>query len=162
MIFVTVGGGPYYSFDRLLKKMDEISLKGKYKIVMQTGCSSYVPQNAEYFKFDSMERMIDYYKKAHAIVAHTSGAPVMYARNFNLPLILVPRMEKFGEIFDDHQLKTAKRMENENMVEVVYDVNMMENSLEDSLAKRGKKWVSTGGRGKVIERIKSFLEGVGE
>ena len=160
MIFVTVGGGPYYGFDRLVKKMDEIALKEKYKIIMQIGCSSYMPKRAEYFRFDSMERMIGCYKKAHAVVAHASGAPIVYARNFNLPLVLVPRTEKFGEIFDDHQLKTAKRMEGADMVEVVYDVNVMEKALLDSLSKKEKKWVSTGDREKVIERIRSFLEGV--
>ena len=158
MIFVTVGGGPYYGFNRLVKKADEIAAGGKLEIVMQTGCSSYKPKNAKYFKFAHMEDMLDYYKKADAIVAHASGAPTIYARKFNLPLILVPRMAQLGEIFDDHQYKTAKQLEFEDMVEVVYDINDFEKAVEKSLMKKGRDWPVSRDRQNVIQCIKKFIE----
>jgi len=157
MIFVTVGGGPYYGFNRLVAKMDEIAAKGTFEVVIQSGCSTYVPRNAQYFKFTHMEDMLNYYKKADAIVAHASGAPVIYAREFNLPLILVPRLVELSEIFDDHQLKTAKRLEAESMIELVYDIKNLEYKIHRSLEKKEKGWPETNEREIVVNSIKNFL-----
>ena len=157
MIFVTVGGGPYYGFDRLIKKMDDIAAKNRFKILMQTGCSAYVPKHSDYFRFDSMEKMLDHYKRADIVVAHASGAPTMYARDFSLPLVLVPRMPGFGEIFDDHQFKTAKRLEGESMIEIIYDIENTEEALIKSLAKKGKIWPSSHERKTVVTYIKEFV-----
>jgi len=157
MIFVTVGGGPYYGFNRLIKAMDEIAKKKKCEIVIQTGCSGYAPRSAPFFKFTRMDKMLEYYGKADIVVAHASGAPVMLARDFSIPLVLVPRMSELGEIFDDHQYKTAKKLENNAMIEIVYDIKNMEKALENSVLKKGMPWPKGEGRDKVIKLLRAFI-----
>jgi UDP-N-acetylglucosamine transferase subunit ALG13 len=60
MIFVTVGNCRY-SFDRLLRKMDEIAGKIDEPVVIQRGHSDYQPQNAEFFGYVPFDRALDYF-----------------------------------------------------------------------------------------------------
>jgi len=159
MIFVTVGGGPYYGFNRLVKAMDDIAGRKKYNIVMQIGCSSYVPAYASFFKFTEMSKMLQYYMKADVVVAHASGAPVIYARDYSVPLALVPRMAEFGEIFDDHQHKTAKKLENHPMIEIVYDTEDIEKALEKSILKKSLTWPASEGRETITKLLYDFING---
>jgi len=158
MIFVTVGGGHYYGFNRLVEAMDRISRQVACEVVIQNGCSSFIPKYANYFKFTEMGDMLNYYKRADVVVAHASGAPIMYAKDFNIPIILVPRMPQYGEIFDEHQYKTAKRMESYEMVESAYDIKDIPDALSRAFEKKNKKWIKTEEKREVIKEIKNFVK----
>ena len=157
MIFVTVGGGAYYQFDRLIKKVDEISEKQGLDIVAQIGCGKYEPRYARYFRFTSMSDMINFYGNASLIIAHASGAPILYARDFNLPLIIVPRMKEYKEIFDNHQYITAKHCELFDMIEIVYQINDLKEAINVSLQKK-RLWVPSFSRQVVIEHLREYTQ----
>ena len=44
----------------------------------------------------------------------------------------MPRMKKYGEHYDDHQLEGAEELENDGM-NVIYDIKDLENTLKYSM-----------------------------
>jgi len=148
MIFVTVGMH-YQGFERLIKKMDEIAEKIEEKVIMQIGCTKYQPENAEFFDFvDADEKILDLFKQARVIVSHAGAGTLLVALSFGKPIIVVPRLKKFGEHVDDQQLELADVLSEAGKVIAVYDVEKLEEAFKnvDKLAfvnvEKDKKLIS--------------------
>jgi len=122
MIFVTVGTLRTYGFERLIKKMDEIAGTIDEKVIMQIGCTEYEPQNAQYFRFMLKEDMNKIYNDSNLIVCHSGIGSILTVLQFEKPFVLVPRMKKYNEHIDDHQLEISKELEKEMQLNVAYNI----------------------------------------
>lgn len=127
MIFVTVGTSKL-SFDRLLEKVDFLikEKKIKDKVIMQIGNSSYEPKHAEWFRFESYEKMKDLMKKSEIIITHAGVGSILTAMIMKKKLIVVPRTKKYNEHVDDHQVEFSKHLNKEYGVTVVFDIKDLE------------------------------------
>src|SRR4030042_3156603 len=104
-------------FDRLLKKMDEIASSTHEEVVMQIGHTNFRPQNAKWFDFTTEEGIKEWCKKARVIVTQPAMS-ILDAQEQGKPVIVVPRLKKYGEVIDDHQSDFAKELENAGKVTV--------------------------------------------
>ena len=109
LIFVTLGTQKF-QFDRLLKYIDEQIENGKIKekVFAQIGNSSYQPKNYEYKEFLDKEEFNKKIKASKLIITHSGVGTIIASINENKPVIVVPRLKKFGEHVDDHQLQIAE------------------------------------------------------
>jgi UDP-N-acetylglucosamine transferase subunit ALG13 len=130
MIFVTVGTHTQ-PFNRLLEKVDKLVEKRviKEKVIAQVGYSTYRPRNYEYFTFTSEEKILELNKKARLIIAHAGVGSIITALQFKKPIIVVPRLKKFGEHIDDHQVQIAIAFEREGKVLACYQIDELEDVL---------------------------------
>jgi beta-1,4-N-acetylglucosaminyltransferase len=150
MIFVTVGMH-YQSFDRLIRRMDEIAAKIDEEVIMQIGSTSYEPKNAKNFRFlDADEKIQELYKEARVVVSHCGAGTILSVSQFNKPLVLVPRLQEFGEHIDNQQLELAEALAERKGIEVVYDVEALEHALNEVQLPEYD-------RGKDRERLINFL-----
>ena len=117
MIFVTVGSRQY-PFDRLFKKLDELCEKKiiKEKIFAQIGTSSYKPKYYEYKDFISPEEFDECVNKADIIITHGASGSIMKSLNANKKVIVVTRLEKYGEHINDHQIEICEELEKEGYI----------------------------------------------
>lgn len=106
MIFVTVGSRQY-PFDRLFKKIDILYDKGILtdKMFAQIGTSAYKPRNYEFEDFLSPEEFRNRIKQADIVVSHGASGSIMQALNAGKKVIVVSRLEKYGEHINDHQIQ---------------------------------------------------------
>ncbi len=128
MIFVPIGMHTK-GFDRLVKKMDEIAGNIDEEVIIQTGGTSFKPQNAKWFDFTTEEEIKGFCRKASVVVTHAAMS-ILDAWEQGKPVVVVPRLKKYGEVIDDHQLDFAKELEKEGRVVAIYDVNMLEDALK--------------------------------
>jgi len=115
-------------FDRLLKKMDEIAATSGEEVVMQIGHTNFRPQTAKWFDFTTEEGIKEWCKKARVVVTQPAMS-ILDAQEQNKPVIAVPRLQKYDEVIDDHQLDFARHLEKEGKVIAVYDVDKLEETL---------------------------------
>ena len=110
--------------------MDAIAGKIDEEVVMQIGHSKYTPENASYFRFkDDFSEIIDLNKTARIVVCHGGAGSIIAALEQNTPVIAVPRLKKYDEHINDHQLEIVQALSDENKITVVYDVDELENVL---------------------------------
>ncbi len=139
MIFVTIGSA-LQDFSRLIKRIDEIAPILQEEVVVQLGFTKYRPKNAKWFKFAPYNQAREYFKEAKIIIGHASAGPIMHAREFHKPLIIVPRNGSLNEHVDNHQMETANVVENSSeTIEVVYDVKDLEKAIERAFQKIEQK-----------------------
>lgn len=122
MIFVTVGLHNQ-GFDRLIRKMDEISGKKEHKIVMQIGSTQYRPVNSEFFLYASYDEILHYFSEADLIISHAGVGTILDALSLNKPLILAPRLKKYNEAYDDHQIEICSALNKKYGIDVVLNVD---------------------------------------
>lgn len=123
MIFVTVGTDEH-SFQRLIKKVDELIEKGLIKdVIFQIGNTSYEPKNGKFFRFETYDKIKELNKKADLIITHGGAGSIITALMFGKKIIAVPRLKKFNEHINDHQLEIVKKMEEENRIIGVYNID---------------------------------------
>ncbi|HDY76085.1 MAG TPA: hypothetical protein ENH49_06130 [Candidatus Marinimicrobia bacterium] len=136
MIFLTVG--TQFPFDRLVRAVDKaISQNGfDERVFAQIGCSSYRPHNFD--AISSLEKNIfdKHICDASCIISHAGIGTIMIALENNKPLLVMPRLKKYGEVVNDHQLAIARKFEQLGHILVVYD--------DEDLAEK-------------IEQLKSFI-----
>ncbi|ARE27126.1 MULTISPECIES: glycosyltransferase [Lactococcus] len=111
MIFVTVGTHEQ-GFDRLIKKLDQLKEKGliKQEIVIQKGYTEYAPKYCQAQKFYSPVEMNELFKDAKLIITHGGPATYMSAIALGKPTIVVPRLRKYNEHVNNHQLDFAYKV----------------------------------------------------
>lgn len=108
MIFLTVG--TEYPFDRLVRAVDEAipHLPVEEAVFGQIGPSRIRPHNMEYMvKLDKLEyerKMLE----SRAVISHAGMGTIMLALKLRKPLLVMPRLRKFGEIVNNHQITTAR------------------------------------------------------
>ncbi len=118
-------------FDRLLKKMDDIAGTLGEEVVMQIGHTSFRPRTAKWFDFTSEAAIKEWCRKARVVVTQPAMS-ILDAQEHGTPVVVVPRLKKYNEVIDDHQLDFARHLEEEGKVIAVYDVDKLEEVLQKS------------------------------
>ena len=111
MIFVTVGTHEQ-QFNRLIKEVDELIRDGEINdaVFMQIGYSTYEPKYCEWAKVISYDEIAKYEDEANVIITHGGPASFMSVLSKGKTPIVVPRLEKFGEHVNDHQMDFALKV----------------------------------------------------
>ncbi len=120
MIFVTVG--TQLPFDRLICAVDEIApyLNGE-RIVAQTNGGKYIAKNIECKKYFSADEFDTIINQSRMIISHAGIGSIISALTNKKPIIIMPRRASLGEHRNEHQLATAKKMDELKFVNVAYD-----------------------------------------
>ena len=139
-------------FDRLLRKMDEIAGSIGEEVVMQIGHTSFRPQNAKWFDFTTDTGIREWCKKARVVVTQPAMS-ILAPQEEGLPVIVVPRLKKYDEVIDDHQLYLARELEKEGKVIAVYDVD----KLEDVLRRTDLKQTALDKDKRLIAALKKYI-----
>ncbi|MHB8173806.1 MAG: glycosyltransferase [Nitrospirota bacterium] len=156
MIYATVGKMPL-GFDRLIKAADSLAASIGEKVFIQAGSSGYVPANASYKDFLTLPEAEAMQAEADVIISHAGIGTIIGALRSGTPIIIMPRREKLGEHFNDHQMEIARAVLGRPGVEVVYDVAELPAALGKLLGQKGKFKPQEKGAG-IIAAIEDFLE----
>ncbi len=131
MIFVTVG--TQLPFDRLIRAVDEIAplLNGE-RIVAQTNGGRYIARNIEcksYFPADEFNTLI---RQSRMIISHAGTGSIISVLTYKKPIIIMPRRASLGEHRNEHQLATARKMDELKFVNVAYDEHQLQKQILNS------------------------------
>ena len=156
MIFVTVGSQKF-QFNRLLKKIDEMIDKKiiKDKVFAQIGASDYKPVNYEYVDFMNQDDFNKKLDECDLLITHAGTGVIVNAIKRKKKVIATPRLSKYDEHVDDHQIQLIQQFDELNFIEPLYDMDDMEEKLNIIENKEYKKYVSN--TDNIIKSIKDFI-----
>ncbi|MCL4215960.1 MAG: beta-1,4-galactosyltransferase [Candidatus Hydrogenedentes bacterium] len=122
MIYATVGT-LFLDFPRLVNALDKIAIESGEQIVVQTGLGTTLPRHCEHFDFKSRGDVLAIQRDARVIVTHGGIGSILDALNVRRPLVVVPRLKKFKEHLDDHQLDVAAMVEKRGWGRMICDMD---------------------------------------
>jgi UDP-N-acetylglucosamine transferase subunit ALG13 len=106
VIFATVGSHPAYGFDRFLRALE--SVPGE--LVVQHGPGEPPPNAARAVAWMSFPEIVEQMERAEHVVSHAGAGTILCAARAGHVPIVFPRLERYGETVDDHQLELARRL----------------------------------------------------
>ncbi len=126
MVFITLGSQKF-QFDRLLKCVDELIECGVIteEVYAQTGYSSYEPKNYKYKQFLDRDEFVNAEAKAEIVITHGGTGAIIGAVKKGKKVIAVPRMAKYGEHVDNHQLQLVREFSEMNIILACYDLDLL-------------------------------------
>lgn len=154
MMFVTVGTHTQ-SFNRLLKEIDRLvgNKTIKEKVVAQIGHSNYEPKNIEWFRFTSFEKLNKLYKSSRVFVTHGGAGSILNGLSNGKPVIAVPRLKKYSEHVNDHQIDLVKSLEKKEKIIAVYNIKNLSDAISSA-----KKIGRIRTKNKICNEIENFLK----
>lgn len=158
MIFVCTGT-QVYQFNRLLEKIDELIHEGKItdEVFAQTGASTYIPKYYSFKPFLSSDEFKKYQAEASLIISHGGTGALIGASKLGKNIIAVPRLAKYGEHTDDHQLQIVEVLESEGYVRTVYDMSLLGKVIEDALSNPIRKVYAR--ESNILPFIERYIDG---
>lgn len=157
MIFITLGSQKF-QFNRLLKAVDELVAAGKIKdeVFAQIGYSDYKPMNYKYEQFLDREKFSQVMDKAEIVITHGGTGAIIGAVKKGKKVIAVPRLAKYGEHVDNHQLQLVGQFKELNLICECQDCAKLEEEIQTVKSTTYNEYKSN--TQVIIDDITKFIE----
>lgn len=159
VIFVVLGTQKF-QFSRLLKEIDILVGQRKIddEVFAQVGKSDYKPQN--YATVDFLDKNVfeENMSSCDMLITHSGVGSIVSGINNDKPVIVVPRLEKYKEHVDDHQIEIAIAFSQKNYVLMCSEVEDLEKYILEAKVHKFDKYVSQ--REKAVRTISTYIKGL--
>lgn len=156
-IFVSVGTHPQ-PFDRLLRQLDSITAENRaWKVFAQTGNSNYKPLRFPFKNFLDAKDYDDKMQWCDLVISHGGAGTIINALLKKKPLVIVPRMQRFNEHTNDHQVDLAMALDEKGKAICVKKIQNLGKAVE--MAADFKQALASERAG-LAKEIKLFLQRV--
>ena len=157
MIFLAVGTQKF-PFDRLLMETDSLIERGilTEEVFAQTGTCKYTPVH---FGYEGMLPKEDFEKRIREcslLITHSGVGTIISGIKAKKPVIVMPRLKKYGEHVDDHQLDIAKAFSDRGLVLMCGDGDSLGDSIKKAEGYKFTEYISS--NKKAVETVRAFLE----
>ena len=132
MILVTLGTQDK-SFKRLLDAIQNEIDNGNIKdrVVVQKGYTNFASDNMELFDLIPMEEFDTLMKKCDLLITHGGVGSIITGLKCNKRVIAVPRLAKYGEHVNDHQIQIVETFSNQGFIKGIKDVSELKETLRE-------------------------------
>lgn len=156
MIFVTVGSRSF-QFNRLLEAIDIAVKNGEIKdeIFAQIGSSDYKPKNFNFKTYLNHDDFNEFIEKCDIVITHGGTGIIMNAIKKGKKVVAVPRLTKYKEVIDDHQLQLVREFEKMGIIIACYDCCKIGEAVQEVRKKSMVKYISN--TKSIINSIEKFL-----
>lgn len=156
MILLIVGAQE--PFNRLVSAMDKwAAATGCSDIFGQIANATYRPANFNYTHFIDPAEFNEIFQAASLIVAHAGMGTILQALQFSKPIIVLPRMLKYHETRNDHQVSTAKSLGKLGYVRDVYNEEELFEELNNYTSIHPAPPIGPGASKRLLSSIRNFL-----
>jgi len=158
MIFLTVG--TQFPFDRLVRAVDDCcgALELNEEVFAQIGDSTYAPRHFEAASSLDKETFDRHVQEASAVIGHAGMGTITMALDHGKPLLAMPRLKKYGEVVNDHQVALAEEFEALGHILVAHDADELARKLTQLKSFTPKRRAASVDA--VAERVRCFVQSV--
>lgn len=159
MIFVTVGTQDK-PFVRIIHAVEQAVIDGRIKdeVVVQAGNTKYESKVLNVLNYVPFEEFNQYLAKADIIITHGGVGSILNALKLKKKIIAVPRLEKYGEHINDHQLQVIEKMTQQGYILSAVDENEIAQKIKEAENFIVKEYASN--TENFIQGFKQVLDGV--
>lgn len=125
MILVTCGTQTQ-QFPRLFEAVENVNVD--QAIIMQLGHTNFETKHQHY---DFSPNFSDDYNQAQVIITHGGVGSIMPGLLAHKIVIVMPRLAKYQEHVDDHQLEITNKLQKEGYIYVINDSNELQSLLDN-------------------------------
>lgn len=157
MIFVMLGT-QNNSFHRLLEELDRLIDSNiiKEEIIVQAGYTKYKSKNMKIYDFIAKDEMQKLQDQADFIITHGGVGSIIGSIEKGKKVIAVPRLKKYGEHVNDHQIDIVQSFNQSGYLIGIEDLSQLQIALQRLDEFKPKEYIRN--TGNVINIIENFIE----
>lgn len=159
MIFITLGT-QRFPFNRIVDQLKDLRKTFKGDIVIQNGYTKCELSGVLSQSFMDSELFINYIKEADIIITHGGTSSIIKSLEAQKKVIAVPRLAKFKEHVDDHQLDICLTFEEKGYLAVLKEDEHLIDKIENLKTQTFNRYVSN--KRDLLNDIAQYIEQVGE
>ena len=159
MIFLTVGTQDK-PFTRIIQAVEQAVIDGKItdEVIVQAGNTKYESKVLTVLNYVPFDEFNNYLLKADIIITHGGVGSILNALKLKKKVIAVPRLEKYGEHINDHQLQVIKKMTEQGYILSTEDENKIAEKIKEAQSFEVKEYNSN--TENFIQSFKQVLDSV--
>lgn len=156
MIFITLGSQKF-QFNRLLRAVDELVKAGTIRdeVFAQIGYSDYKPTSFSYEEFLNQNEFSSYMTHADLVITHGGTGAIIGALKKGKKVIAIPRLAKYGEHVDDHQIQLVDQFSSLDLICECVDCSKLTDALHQVRTTTYNKYRSNSKT--IIDSISRFI-----
>lgn len=131
MIFVTLGTQDK-SFTRLLEAIDK-AIEKKYiteEVIVQAGYTKYESKNMKILNTIPKDEFLKLMDECSLLITHGGVGSIFDGLKRNKKIIAAPRLSKYNEHTNDHQLEVIEELAEEGYIIPLYDLKKLSSALK--------------------------------
>lgn len=156
-LFVALGTQKF-PFDRLVSELNKMITDELYEaediVIQSTKYGEVTPLCTSYGTIP-VEEFNDLMDSAEVVITHSGVNSILSGMERRKPLVIVPRISKYGEHVDDHQLEIAKVMEERYNVLVVKDMTNLRDAIKQAKTHQYLPYISQ--RSRLISAVQHII-----
>lgn len=148
------------TFDRLLKAIEKQIKLGNLEgdVIVQAGSTKYESKYMKIFDYIPMEQFDEYIKEADLVIAHGGVGTILSSIRKNKKVIAVPRLSKYKEHENDHQLEIVSEFTKRGYIIPCYDLKKLDEAIKKIKEFEPKKYRSN--NRKMLNIIENYIDGL--
>ncbi len=123
MILVLVGTNPY-SFDRLVRAVDEYAFENEEPFFIQLGHTNYIPKNASHARFLDKEEILQKIRESSLVITQGGFGSIADCLREGKKVVAVPRKPELNEA-PDRQEELVRELERLGKLVGVYEIDQL-------------------------------------
>ena len=147
-------------FTRLLKMVEDEIKKGliKGEVIVQAGQTKYKSNYMEILDLIPNTKFNKLIKEADLVITHGGVGSIISALKHNKKVIAVPRLSRYGEHVNDHQLEIVEEFSRLGYIKSAINKRELTKALEEIDSFEGVKYKSN--NNKMIKLIEDFIDNI--
>jgi len=145
-------------FPRPLMVIEQLLQENKLqeKVIVQNGFTNFNSSLLDMRPFMSSEELDQLYKESRIIITHAGTGSLMKGIKMGKKIISIPRLKKYGEHIDDHQLEIHTELANLQYIYPWNDGDSLEKILIDLENFHPVEYISH--KNDMINYLKSYID----
>lgn len=146
------------TFDRLLKAIEKQIKLGNLEgdVIVQAGSTKYESKYMKIFDYIPMEQFDEYIKEADLVITHGGVGTILSSIRKNKKVIAVPRLSKYKEHENDHQLEIVSEFTKRGYIIPCYDLKKLDEAIKKIKEFEPKKYRSN--NRKMLNIIEDYID----
>lgn len=153
MIFVTFGTQKQ-DFSRALKILEKSKYLKDKEVIVQSGYTKYDVKKFKMFDFIPQEKMNEYVTDCEFVITHGGVGSIFAGLKAKKKVLAIPRLAKYSEHKDDHQLEICEELENLGYILFFKEQDDIDKKIEELLNMKQKIYEN---HNKYIEILKKEI-----
>lgn len=146
------------SFHRLLEELQRNIDNGKIKeeVIIQKGYTKFESKDMKIYSEIPIEELEKLVEEANLVITHGGVGSIINAITKGKKVIAVPRLQKYGEHVNDHQLDIIESFNEKKYIMGIHDVEELGEALEKIEKFEPNKYVKN--TGNIIKIVEEFID----
>ena len=140
MVFLAVGTQKQ-DFSRLFKLVENSKALKDEEIIAQAGYTKYTSNKIKIKSFLPKEEFRKYFELADYIICHGGVGTIFDGLYNDKKILAVPRLAKYKEHVNDHQIQICKQLEDDGYILYYKDGEDFDKKIDELKSRKFKKYV---------------------